>query len=58
MFKHITVPMLILMVVCTNSYASQYKSDQVTLQVLDSGGPESDDGWHFSGHLIWYKNKA
>ena len=53
-----TISVLILMAVCTNSYANQCKSDQVKLQVLGSGGPELDDGRHSSGYLIWYQNKA
>jgi ribonuclease BN (tRNA processing enzyme) len=56
MFKPIAV--LILILINTNSYASQCKVDQVKLQVLGSGGPEIDDGRSSSGYLIWYKNKA
>ena len=56
MFK--TISILILMAVCTTSYANQCKTDQVKLQVLGSGGPELDDGRNSSGYLIWYKNKA
>lgn len=59
MFKQISVLILVLLIaVCTNSYANQSKVDQVKLQVLGSGGPELDDGRYSSGYLIWYKNKA
>ena len=56
MFKFLLVVILVL--VCTQSYANQCKTDQVKLQVLGSGGPELDDGRNSSGYLIWYKNKA
>jgi ribonuclease BN (tRNA processing enzyme) len=56
MLKQVSV--LILILICTNSYANQCKVDQVKLQVLGSGGPELDDGRNSSGYLIWYKNKA
>ena len=58
MFKQVSLLILMLLTVGTNSYANQCKSDQVKLQVLGSGGPELDDGRHSSGYLIWYQNKA
>lgn len=54
----IRVSVLVLLLFCTHSFASQCNSSQVKLQVLGSGGPELDDGRNSSGYLIWYQNKA
>lgn len=56
MLKYLLAALSVLF--CAQAFANQCHSEQLSLQVLGSGGPELDDGRHSSGYLIWHQNKA
>ncbi|QHJ10995.1 hypothetical protein FX988_01217 [Paraglaciecola mesophila] len=49
---------LVLGASATHAHAQSCKEQDVTLQVLGSGGPELNDERVSSSYLIWHKNKA
>lgn len=48
---------LLLLCICANSFAACL-GENVSLQVLGSGGPELDDYRNLSGYLVWVKGKS